>query len=258
METAREIIQKMRTAAPQGQPYLDARTLQMLRDITRELIEVSGGAAGEHGRFLGIRQRGLCMPEAPLAAKLGGATVLVTGGTGCIGSGLLHELSQRGTGRLVSMSRGLTTNWPRLASAEYVHGDVRDRPRLDEVIRQVRPDLIFHVAAQRNPGLAETEVHRTVTTNVLGTRNVLAAAAAAGVPQAVCASTGKALRPYSPEIYTATKRAAEWVTSAAAVGGMRCSAGPLTHVVDNKIKYDRLRELAAGDGVIRHNARSKL
>jgi FlaA1/EpsC-like NDP-sugar epimerase len=100
---------------------------------------------------------------------------------------------------------------------------------------------VFHVAAQRDPGLAEIEVHRTVSTNVLGTRTVLTAAAEAGVPQVVCASTGKALRPYSPDMYTASKRAAEWVASGVAAGsGMLISVGRFTHVLDNSIIYKRL------------------
>lgn len=256
METGREIIQRLRTAAPPGQARLDDTTLERLRELTRALVAASDAAVTEHRRFLGIRQRGLCMPEEALAAKLRGSTVLVTGGTGCIGSALMQELAQRTTGRLASLSRGVSAGWPRVAGADYLVGDVRDRRRLDEVIDEVRPDLIFHVAAQRNPGLAEVEVHRTVTTNILGTRNVLAAAAAAGIPQVVCASTGKALRPYSPEIYTATKRAAEWVTSCAAASGeLACSAGRFTHVVDNSIIYQRLVDWANGDGVIRlHSA----
>ena len=140
-------------------------------------------------------------------------------------------------------------------------GDARDRARMDELIAQVRPDVIFHVAAQRSPALAEVDVHRTVTTNVLGARNVLHAAAAAGVPQVVCASTGKALRPYSPEMYTASKRAAEWVaTTAAASGDLLVSAARFTHVIDNSIVYERLLDWAdagtgaggaAGDAVVR-------
>ena len=78
---------------------------------------------------------------------------------------------------------------------------------------------------------------------------VLAAAAAAGVPQVVCASTGKALRPYSPEMYTASKRAAEWTASVAAASGeLLVSAARFTHVVDNSIIYERLLDWAAADG----------
>jgi hypothetical protein len=127
---------------------------------------------------------------------------------------------------------------------------------MDELIASLRPDVIFHVAAQRSPALAEVEVHRTVTTNVLGSRNVLTAAAAAGVPQVVCASTGKALRPYSPEMYTASKRAAEWVASSAAADTeVLCSASRFTHVLDNSIVYERLLDWAEG-GVVRLHSSS--
>jgi NAD(P)-dependent dehydrogenase (short-subunit alcohol dehydrogenase family) len=144
--------------------------------------------------------------------------VLVTGGTGCIGSALIKQLAARGAGRIVSVSRGATSNWPRCAVAEYRYGDVRDRAAMDRLIGAVRPDLIFHLAAQRDPGWAEVAVRPSVSTNVLGTRTVLAAAPDAGVPQVVYASTGKAMRPFSPDIYAASKRAAEWIASDVAGG----------------------------------------
>jgi hypothetical protein len=130
-----------------------------------------------------------------------------------------------------------------VAATEYRAADIRDAATLGAIVAEVRPDVIFHVAAQRDPGLAEAEVHRTITTNVFGTRNVLAAARAAGTPQVVYASTGKALRPYSPETYTASKRAAEWLVASG--GGLLTSASRFTHVVDNSIVYQRLLAWAA-------------
>jgi nucleoside-diphosphate-sugar epimerase len=251
VETATEIIENMRQVAPAGQQRLDEATLRRLRDLTKSLIAAKEAAAGEHARFLGIVKRGLCLPETELDERLRGATVLVTGGTGCIGSTLMTLLETRCPGRMVSVSRGVTDGWPRLAGAEYLLADVRDRGAMDELMRGIRPDVVFHVAAQRDPGLAEIEVHRTVSTNVLGARNVLTAAAEAGVPQVVCASTGKALRPYSPDMYTASKRAAEWVASGVAESGeMLCAAGRFTHVLDNSIIYQRLLGWAEA-GVIR-------
>ena len=256
MSRASEIIETMLHAVPAGQARLDDAQIAALRDLTRSLIAAKPEAAGEYARFLGIKQRGLCLPEAELAERLRGASVLVTGGTGCIGSTLMAQIAARQPGRLVSLSRGTTDSWPRQASAEYVHGDVRDRRMMDELIASLRPDVIFHVTAQRSPALAEVEVHRTVTTNVFGSRNVLTAAAAAGVPQVVCASTGKALRPYSPEMYTASKRAAEWVASSVAANtDLLCSASRFTHVLDNSIIYDRLLDWAEG-GVIRLHSSS--
>jgi nucleoside-diphosphate-sugar epimerase len=252
--TASDIIGKMRDVAPPGQSHLDDATLELLRDLTQSLIAAKAGFAEEHARFLAIGERGLCLPEAALAERLRDATVLVTGGTGCIGSTLIGQLAARGTGRLVSVSRGISNSMPRHADAEYLNADIRDRGAMDRLLREVRPDIVFHVAAQRDPGRAEVEVHRTVSTNVLGTRSVLTAAAAAGVPQVVCASTGKALRPFSPDMYTASKRAAEWVASdVAATSDMLVSSGRFTHVLDNSIIYQRLLSWAdgAGEGVIR-------
>lgn len=251
MGQAAEIIETMLRAVPRGQEHLSDGQIAALRALTGSLVAAKPEAPGEYARFLGSKQRGLCLPEADLTQRLGGATVLVTGGTGCIGSTLMAQLAAREPGRLVSVSRGLATGWPRQESAEYLQADVRDRRAIDELIATLRPDVIFHVAAQRSPALAEVEVHRTVTTNVFGSRNVLAAAAAAGVPQVVCASTGKALRPYSPEMYTASKRAAEWVASTVAAGvDTLCSASRFTHVIDNSIVYERLLGWAAdtGDG----------
>jgi len=241
-----EIIAAMRVIAPPGQARPDAGTLAALRGLTRELVAATPGAADEHARFLAIRDRQLPVPEDALTTRLNGAVILVTGGTGCIGSALMTQLAAYRPARLVSVSRGTAYGYPRVPWAWYRENtDIRDRVLLDDLLRLIQPDIVFHVAAQRDPGLAETEVHRTVTTNVLGTRNVLAAATEAGVAQVVCASTGKALRPYSPDIYTASKRAAEWVTSQAD-WPVRVSAGRFTHVADNSIIYRRLHEWAAG------------
>ena len=244
-----EVIEAMVNAVPARKASLDEVEIARLRELTAELMAERPEAVAEYARFLVVKRRDLCLPEAELNQRLGGASVLVTGGTGCIGSTLMAQLAQRRPGRLVSVSSDVPAGWPAEASAEYLVGDVRDRARMDEIIARVGPDVIFHLAAQRSPALAEVEVHRTVSTNVLGSRNVLAAAAAAGVPQVVCASTGKALRPYSPETYTASKRAAEWTASVAAAGGeLLVSAARFTHVVDNSIVYERMLDWAAADG----------
>jgi nucleoside-diphosphate-sugar epimerase len=248
--TVPEIIMRMRAVAPEGRQCLSHPESRKLADLTQALLAAKPDAPREYSRFLAIGQRSIGLPRAGLEASLSGKSVLVTGGTGCIGSALLAQLVGLRPRRLVSVSRGYAGG-PRLDGAEYVRADVRDLARLTAVFGDIRPDVVFHVAAQRDPGLAEHEVHRTVTTNVLGTRNVIAAAAGSGAAQVVCASTGKALRPYSPDVYTASKRVAEWLLSrAAARGAAGYSAVRFTHVVDNSIIHARLLEWCAG-GVIR-------
>jgi nucleoside-diphosphate-sugar epimerase len=252
--TVSEILSAMREAAPPGQRELDDAALGELRSLTQALIAARPEAGEEYARFLALGQRGIAVPEAELAAWLGGATVLVTGGTGCIGSALMAQVARWRPRRLASVSRGLPGGWPRLAGAEYFRADIRDPRGLAAVFDEVRPDVVFHLAAQRDPGLAEHDVHRTVTTNVLGTRQVICSAEEFGVSHVVFASTGKALRPYSREVYTASKRAAEWLIAGAARRGQaRYSAARFTHVVDNSIIAQRLLGWSE-DGVIRLHA----
>ncbi len=194
MPTVPEIIMSMRTVAPEGRQRLSRTEARKLAELTQALLAAKPDALREYSRFLAIGRRSIGLPHAELEASFPGKSVLVTGGTGCIGSALLAQLARLRPRRLVSVSRGCAGG-PRLDGTEYVCADVRDTGRLNAVFGDVRPDIVFHVAAQRDPGLAEREVHRTVTTNVLGTRNVIAAATGSGVSQVVSASTGKALRP---------------------------------------------------------------
>ena len=172
-----EIIEAMRVVAPPGQDSLSDTVTAELRGLTGQLITAKGGATGEYERFREVSGRSLCLPTAALTSWLQGKMILVTGGTGCVGSALLGQIARLGPARMISVSRGVTSGYPRHPAVEYVQADIRKRQFYGRASqRHPAGRKIFHVAAQRNPGVAEVEVHRTVTTNVLGTRNVLAAA----------------------------------------------------------------------------------
>ncbi len=245
MATVAEIILAMREAAPAGRESLADGPLRELQVLTQELIGAMPESIEERERFDSVKDRGVPLDTDALEAWLGGKTVLVTGGTGCLGSKLLAEVARFGPGRLISVSRGLTGGWPQHAKVEYLNADVTNRAELAAVFEQARPDVVFHLAAQRDPGMAEREVQLTVATNIFGTRNVVEVAGEFGTPDVVCATSGKALRPYSREVYTAAKRCAEYVLArAASRGEQRIAAVRFTHVVDNSIVDDRLRSWA--------------
>jgi NAD(P)-dependent dehydrogenase (short-subunit alcohol dehydrogenase family) len=254
MESAASIVEGMR-GIPQGRDELDDDEVRLLSDLTRRLVAARPEACEEYGRFQKVRERALSLDAGRAAEWLAGRRVLVTGGTGCIGSALMEQLAALRPARLLTVSRGVTAPWRLLPGVEYVHVDIRDRDRISDLFEDVRPEIVFHVAAQREPARAEVEVHRTITTNVLGTHNILDAAQQFGTSHVVCASTGKALRPYSPDIYAASKRAAEWLmTRAAQQSGLLVSGARFTHVVDNSIVAGRLRRWCEA-GVIRlHSA----
>jgi FlaA1/EpsC-like NDP-sugar epimerase len=182
-------------------------------------------------------------------------SVVVTGGTGCIGTAMLRLLSNLGATRLSSISRRPPGPDALIPGVDYELADIRDSARIREILDRARPELVIHLAGQRRPDLAERHVSETITSNVFGTKSVLAAAGRSGVQSVVTASTGKALRYFAPEIYAASKKLAEYLVSQApARWGVTCSTVRFTHVVDNSIVYGRLRRWAQAGQPVRLHA----
>src|SRR6185312_5175933 len=74
-----------------------------------------------------------------------------------------------------------------------------------------RPDVVFHAAALKHVNMLEQYPDEGWKTNVLGTRNVLEAAVAAGVDHFINVSTDKAADPVN--VLGRTKRMAEQLTA---------------------------------------------
>lgn len=235
-------LQALLDAAPTGRLRLDPIELSALHSATQHLVDGRGELGQrELTRFIGTRSRSIDVESRSLKAAHLGQTVLVTGGTGCIGSSLIGQLLELGVHRVVSVSRGLETRWPRYPGVEYLSVDVRNAPAIHRTFTSVQPDIVYHLAAQHDPGLAELESARTLATNVGGTRNVLAACRSLHGVRLACASTGKAMRPHTRDVYAVSKKITEWLLSqAAADPALTVSAVRFTHVVDNSIILGRL------------------
>lgn len=134
-----------------------------------------------------------------IRAVVGGATVLITGAGGSIGSEIAKQVAELGPGRLVLLDHDEThlhdVNGQLEAPAQLDLTDIRDRDRIAALIRRLRPDVIFHAAAHKHVPLLEAQPTEGLRTNVLGTYNVVAAAAEAGVDRLVFISSDKAVRP---------------------------------------------------------------
>jgi hypothetical protein len=103
---------------------------------------------------------------------------------------------------------------------------------------------VFHTAAQRDPGYAESHVIETASTNVLGTLNVIRACEEVGtVIQMVFASTGKSSRYYTEEVYAVSKKIAEFAIDAyAKESAIKYSIVRFTHLLDNSLMNIELKE----------------
>lgn len=248
-----EILQTMQEVAPRGQQYLANSTIQSLRTLARQLIDIAGHEAeAEFERFIGVTERGLHLPEDRVQETIRDKNILVTGGTGCIGSALVRQLVKYNPTNITSLSRGISLPRQTTEGVDYQHADIRDSDTMRDTIGRTRPDIIYHLAAQHDPSLAEAEVNRTLTTNIYGTRNILAAAQSANVSQIVYASTGKTIRPFTTDSYASSKKVGEWLMAdASGQSDMSISGVRFTHVVDNSIIFRRLQHWIDTDSPIR-------
>ena len=103
--------------------------------------------------------------------------VLVTGLTGFIGSHLAEfllkkELEVAGTVWDKNELRNVEAIKDEVRILEC---DIRDQKRVDEIIKEVEPEMIFHLAAQSFPTVSWDEPERTLDTNVLGTTHIFEA-----------------------------------------------------------------------------------
>jgi len=156
--------------------------------------------------------------------------VLVTGAGGSIGSELCRQIKRFGPAALYLLDHDESNLHALhleiagsgvLDSDEIIIADVRDRPRLEQVFAQTRPDIVFHAAAHKHLPLLERHPCEGVKTNVLGTHHLVDLSIKYGTARFVLISTDKAADPIS--VLGATKRLAEVVVQAAA-GGPTCMA----------------------------------
>lgn len=153
-----------------------------------------------------------------IAAYLSGEIVLVTGAGGSIGSELCRQIAQFGPRRLVLLGHGensiydihleLREKYPDLDLVPVI-ADVKDKARIDTVLDEFRPGVVFHAAAHKHVPLMEMNPTEAIKNNVFGTLNVAQAADRVGVGRFVMLSSDKAVNPTS--VMGATKRAAELV-----------------------------------------------
>ncbi|MGE0676327.1 SDR family NAD(P)-dependent oxidoreductase [Pseudolabrys sp.] len=145
-----------------------------------------------------------------------GRSVIVTGGGGSIGSEICNRVATFGASRLLVIDNAepalhaVLERLQKRGTALDIQGhicDVRDRERVFQLIRDYKPDLVFHAAALKHVPILEKDWIEGVRTNVFGSVNVADATVASGAAAMVMISTDKAVDPVS--VLGATKRIAE-------------------------------------------------
>ncbi|MBM84808.1 MAG: nucleotide sugar dehydratase [Rhodospirillaceae bacterium] len=170
------------------------------------------------------------LDHKPVDTMITGRRVLVTGAGGTIGAELASQIAMHKPSELALLDISEYLLYQADLQIKDLHpdlvrhimlGDVRDRTRIDEVIRDFAPEIVLHTAALKHVPLVESNPLEGILTNATGTRNLAEACQRAGVETMVLISTDKAVDPTN--VMGASKRLAEMYCQALDIDGQQSS-----------------------------------
>ncbi|MBN1280615.1 MAG: polysaccharide biosynthesis protein [Candidatus Thermoplasmatota archaeon] len=136
-----------------------------------------------------------------------GKKILVTGGTGCIGSEIVRSVlkykpevvrifsnDEDNTFRMMhEIDASGSKMMHEIVDRRFLIGDIRDKKRVLLAMEDI--DIVYHAAALKHVPLCEYNPFEAIKTNVLGTQNVIEAALESDVNRVISISTDKAVNP---------------------------------------------------------------
>ena len=156
-----------------------------------------------------------------IASYVENRTVMVTGGGGSIGSELCRQVAARHPRKLIivdiyennayDIQMELRNAHPEL-NLDVRIASIRDGEKIDALFNELRPEVVYHAAAQKHVPLMEESPNEAIKNNVFGTLNVVKAADKYHVKRFVQISTDKAVNPTN--IMGASKRMCEMIIQA--------------------------------------------
>ena len=148
-----------------------------------------------------------------------GATVMVTGGGGSIGSEICRQIARCNPRHLIildsyennayEIQQELIRQYGEKLKLSVEIASVQDISHLDYIFDKYRPEIVFHAAAHKHVPLMENAGYEAVKNNVFGTYNTANMAEKYAARKFVLISTDKAVNPTN--VMGATKRLCEMV-----------------------------------------------
>ncbi|MEG3927561.1 MULTISPECIES: polysaccharide biosynthesis protein [unclassified Microcoleus] len=245
-----EIIERIQQLVPPGSPEpQDPEILAALQTLTAHLIAAyQADGQLESEPFSDVRGRTIHLYASACSSQIKGKTILITGGEGCVGRFLIAKLLELGATKIISADNARCQNpeenlpvFNREGAVTFYAADIRNLEALKHIFEVEKPAIVFHLAAQRQPGLAEIKIRETVTTSLLGCKHVIQLCEEYGVEHCIFSSTGKTSRYFTTEVYAASKKFAEWqFAKAAQEGDVTYGMVRFTHMLENSLFCEQM------------------
>ena len=139
-----------------------------------------------------------------IASHLEGKRVLITGAAGSIGSEIMRQVAKFNPYRLILIDSAetplhdlrleLKNKWSEIEAPTIV-ANVTNKPRMESIFAEYKPEYVFHAAAYKHVPMMEDNVSEAIQNNVQGTRVLADLAVKYGVRRFVMVSTDKAVNP---------------------------------------------------------------
>ncbi len=194
-----------------GVPY---RTIPQLNDLMTGNVRINELREVSLDDLLG--REPVSLDWDAIRNALSNHTILVTGGGGSIGSELCRQIAKLKPAQMLilessefnlySIEMELQYLFPSLVLKCFL-GDVADRPFVEEIFQDNKPQVVFHAAAYKHVPMLENQMRAALRNNVIGTHTVAEAADRNSCEAFVLVSTDKAVNPAN--VMGASKRAAE-------------------------------------------------
>lgn len=190
--------------------------MPMMEDILNGRVSVSQFREVQIEDLLG--RETVELDTSSVSSYVAYKTVMVTGAGGSIGSEICRQVVKFHPEKIILLGHGENSIYDiemdlrqRELSCEIVTeiSDIKDKVKIDAIMKRHQPDVIFHAAAHKHVPLMERNPEEAVKNNVVGTKNVAEVASDNHVKTFVMISSDKAVNPTS--VMGATKRVAEMV-----------------------------------------------